>query len=261
MGKLSSTFGGAPAPNPQAPGMMAQGGMIPKSGTMGSSGFSVQVASPSAAAAETAATTESRLMTENRVKRALDQANADAIASFGKPYADLTLDDAMVLFKGDLDQAKKFIDVKKAFVNEEGTIRKINIVVPIVDNMFKLLDKIPAAEGIPGRAISMVNVGKQKAGYLPEMTTFQNSMKMIRPLIVKGMGDSGNLSNQEQEMAMSLLQQVITGTSSERSQGIQAFKNIMERSGGKPWASMVGGKKTTYKDLDTGDLMKLLQVK
>jgi hypothetical protein len=244
-------------------GSKVPGGMTVKGGSMGSSGVNVQFANPQGAAQETSATTSARIQAEQSAKLAENQKLLQSMSSLGKPLDEVDLNDAVKVFGGDFDTAKKFMDLKKSFADSkpDTATRKVEIIVPILDNLFtRILPKIPTAEGAAGRAYGYVNKAQQMAGYNPYLTTYMNSIKLIRPIMVKAMGDSGNLSEAEQKTAMMLAEQAATGTTTERRMAIDQLKMILTTAAGKQWGQLVNrGKKETMKDLSTDELLDFIK--
>jgi hypothetical protein len=260
MGKLADLMKPqAPISNQQAPMSTPQGGMggMQFKGAQGITNIPVVAAEAAATAtARTTATEQAKL----KIQKEQDLELLSSVSSIGKPYSEVNLDDAMTVFNGNLDTAKKFIDLKKSFQETEPTKKKIDMVVPIVEQIIRMSKSIPSAEGLSGRGVQATNWLQGKAGYSAEMTTIGNMIKMIRPMIVKAMGDSGNLNIQEQKTGVAVLEQIPSGTTKERELGVKMFKMIMEKGAGRSWDKVLGEtKKATHKDLDDDELMNMLQ--
>jgi hypothetical protein len=88
-----------------------------------------------------------------------------------------------------------------------GRARKLQELTKVIDSFAYQIDKIPGGEGLPGRIQGLGNVVSGALQTDPNIAAYSSFMMGLRPVLSRGLGDVGNLSEQEQKAAMSLLPQ------------------------------------------------------
>jgi hypothetical protein len=107
------------------------------------------------------------------------------------------------LFKKKLEEGKS---VSEALAKEKGLKeQKMEDLNKTIDFVGKQWEKINAGTGTVGRSVGIGRSLLEPLQLTPDVSAYKKFITGIRPKLSRGLGDVGNLSEQEQKAAMDLL--------------------------------------------------------
>lgn len=123
---------------------------------------------------------------------------------------------------------KQQLEIEKATKQEQNIrLNKLNEMNKVIDFFENKINEIPVGSGLGGRLQGAMIGLEGKAGLNPKATAYQANLEGLRSQIARGLGEVGNLAENEQKYAMSLLPN-ITDNMEVRQQKIQNFRDYIK---------------------------------
>jgi hypothetical protein len=114
-------------------------------------------------------------------------------------------------------------------VNKESAIRqrKLDELVKGISFFEQKINEIPVGSGLHGRIMGLIKLGEAKLQTDPKAAAYVTSVSGMRAQIARGLGDVGNLSEYEQQVAIDLLPK-LTDNEETRQQKMLNFRDYVK---------------------------------
>jgi len=129
---------------------------------------------------------------------------------------------------------EKVVTIQQSPIIKEAGLRagKLSEMYKLIDFFETKINEIPSGEGLMGRAKGL---GLKVSGALqlnPKVTAYEASLSGLRSQIARGLGEVGNLAEQEQKFAMDLLPRITDNTETRQAK-LKNFKDYIDLKIGK----------------------------
>lgn len=199
----------------------------------------VEVFNPAAQKVKNQLNTDGQVLTKQTLKN-IDQEETQGLLNNltvgNKSLNDVSVDDLVKASNGNLDFAKSVMGLINGFKSQNGNDKnkKLDVATAALQEMINLTKNIPAQSGLYGKTIQpAVNKTNQVVGSLPEKEIYEGFIPLVTPLLLKGLGDAGNLGDQEKKQIAESISLLANPQIEVRKQSRDVLAKILTRATGK----------------------------